>query len=212
VFPIRTLSGTVAVVERLGRDKHLSLYEGDWVEIVDDDIALGESPGVLAQVAGVDRDELTVSLTTPAGMSLPTYVAADSNRHPLMRRWDHVGDPDAGGAIPVVEQSAAADGWIPLEDGIQIAFTKENGFYRSGDYWLIPARTATGDVGWPKESNSEMGQALPAHGPRHYFAPLAHLTDDPEKTESCLCVIQPITKCGVAVAPRSPDRRRRRHG
>jgi len=210
VFPIRTLSGTVAVVEHLGRDKHLSLHEGNWVEIVDDDIALSELPGVLAQVGSVDRDELTVSLTALAGLSLPTYGAADAGRHPLLRRWDHTGDPNAGGAIPVVEQATTAEAWIPLEDGIQIAFTKENGIYRTGDYWLIPARTVTGDVDWPKEGNTEMGQSLPPHGPRHWFAPLAHLTDDPTKTESCLCVIQPITKCDHAKRPTpAPERPRR---
>jgi LysM repeat protein len=43
--------------------------------------------------------------------------------------------------------------------------------YRTGDYWLIPARTATGDVEWP----GEVGQpeARPPHGIEHHYAPLA---------------------------------------
>jgi hypothetical protein len=43
--------------------------------------------------------------------------------------------------------------------------------YRTGDYWLIPARTATGDVDWP----GEVGQpeARPPHGIEHHYAPLA---------------------------------------
>ena len=45
--------------------------------------------------------------------------------------------------------------WIALEDGILIQFqpvqspgTGAN-TYRTGDYWLVPARVATGDVEWP---------------------------------------------------------------
>jgi hypothetical protein len=34
---------------------------------------------------------------------------------------------------------------IDLEDGIQIQFLT-GGKYPTGDYWLIPARVATGDV------------------------------------------------------------------
>ncbi len=48
--------------------------------------------------------------------------------------------------------------------------------YRTGDYWLIPARVATGDVEWPREALSA-GAArrplarLPA-GVNHHYAPL----------------------------------------
>ena len=87
--------------------------------------------------------------------------------------------------------------WRTLEDGIQIRFqpadpvqsppstpTPPVNQYLTGDYWLIPARTATGDVEWPKvtdaQGNPETdGQgniipvALPPHGITHYYAPLA---------------------------------------
>jgi len=40
---------------------------------------------------------------------------------------------------------------LTLADGVQIQFQKSDPdgpaeTYRTGDYWLIPARTATGDV------------------------------------------------------------------
>jgi hypothetical protein len=40
---------------------------------------------------------------------------------------------------------AAADKivWLDLEDGVQIQFS-DGGEYLTGDYWLIPARVATG--------------------------------------------------------------------
>ena len=71
--------------------------------------------------------------------------------HLALRRWDHDGGLANGdeGALLVVE-SADDTGWIDLEDGIEIQFphTADN-TYRTGDYWLVPARTATAEVEWP---------------------------------------------------------------
>jgi hypothetical protein len=41
--------------------------------------------------------------------------------------------------------------WTPLEDGIEIQFGTSDAphKYRVGDYWTIPARTATADIVWP---------------------------------------------------------------
>ncbi|WP_348541661.1 DUF6519 domain-containing protein, partial [Streptomyces sp. MZ04] len=47
------------------------------------------------------------------------------------------------GALPL-----DADTWLDLEDGVQVWF-EAGGTYRSGDHWLVPARTATGEVVWP---------------------------------------------------------------
>jgi hypothetical protein len=66
------------------------------------------------------------------------------------------------------------DGWIDLEDGLQIYFEK-NGEYRTGDYWLIPARVLTGKIEWPSEldaSGKELGAALGPNGQRDYYVPL----------------------------------------
>ena len=64
--------------------------------------------------------------------------------------------------------------WLDLEDGIQIQF--QAGVYRAGDYWLIPARTATGDVEWPAmPTDPDKPDAVLPHGVRHHFAPLAYL-------------------------------------
>jgi hypothetical protein len=45
--------------------------------------------------------------------------------------------------------------------------------YRTGDYWLIPARVATNDIEWPSVTEG----VLP-HGIEHHYAPLAILTKD----------------------------------
>jgi Family of unknown function (DUF6519) len=213
-FPIRSLSGTTVALEHLGRDLHLSLKPGDWVEVVDDAIAMSGGAGPLAQVDEVNRDELSVTLKLPSGVtSLPTSYTETSAEatHALLRRWDHTGDPKAfGGALQIIEQDntnqGLKDGWINLEDGVQIWFAKGDAAnpneYRTGDYWLIPARVATGDVEWPDELDSEgkpkldsdgnpIGAALEPHGPRHYYAPLM-LNMSINDHNDCRCRINPL--------------------
>jgi len=58
--------------------------------------------------------------------------------------------------------------WIDLEDGVQIQFSA-GGEYRTGDYWLIPARVATGNVEWPQDDDLNP-QPLPPHGIEHHYA------------------------------------------
>ena len=127
------------------------------MEFDDEIISLAQKPRVLAQVDTVTRDSMTVTLRAPDGVaSLPAYAEADiGTKRPLLRRWDHRGDPKAfGGALQIVEQDdndqGRAKGWIDLEDGVQVWFAK-GGQYQAGDYWQIPARTATGDVEWPHD-------------------------------------------------------------
>jgi hypothetical protein len=93
--------------------------------------------------------------------------------HPYLRRWDQKAGVGKDGTIPIV---AKADGWIDLEDGIQVQFSGGTGTYRTGDYWMIPARTATGDVEWPGEPGNP--QWAGPHGVKHYYAPLAVLSLD----------------------------------
>jgi hypothetical protein len=50
--------------------------------------------------------------------------------------------------------------------------------YRTGDYWLIPARTALqGSIEWPATSdNPSVPIALPPHGIDHHYLPLGVVT------------------------------------
>jgi hypothetical protein len=177
VFPIRKLATsdsdkvTTVTLENLGRDQRFGLAEGDWVEIVDDDYALQNRAEPLLQVKSIDRDKMTVTLTGAA-----PGAGSDLGKHPLLRRWDQKkGDPTKGwptlqGGVALVQESTGTDGWLTLEDGVQIQF-QPGGNYRTGDYWLIPARTPTGDVEWPGPVSNP--DALPPHGVEHHYAPLA---------------------------------------
>ena len=119
-------------------------------------------------------------------------VGNDQSKHPLLRRWDHKqGDPAEGGTTLGPDGAALVqesdEMWLHLEDGVQIQFQpppvgRENQ-YRTGDYWLIPARTAPADVEWPTETVKDnqgniktTALARPPQGIVHHYAPLGVLT------------------------------------
>ena len=200
VFPILSGAGTnIVTLENLGRDDRFGLTEGDWVEVQDDDSVLRSVgnivPGLtsnLLQVQVIDRDNMKVTLN---GMVDPK-VGQDLTKHPLLRRWDQKeGDPSEGGLQlandgAALIQETTGDTWLDLEDGIQIQFQPSDNpnqpnQYRTGDYWLIPARTATGDVEWPREAGIDsQGNATvvpiakPPDGIEHHYAPLAVIKVD----------------------------------
>jgi hypothetical protein len=200
-FPIRRLSGNSVTLEHLGRDKHLGLMQGDWVEVVDEGIAMRDHAGTLARIETVDHDMFSVTVKFPDDVSdPPSYTDDDVEAmRPLLRRWDHVGDPgEYSGALPIRENSETHQDWLELEDGIEIRF-EESGVYRAGDYWTVPARTATGDVYWPHEVDAlgkplldsdekPIAAARPAEGIRHCYAPL-FLDRQEEDRRDCRCPI-----------------------
>jgi hypothetical protein len=197
VFPIVSLStssasaagsggSTTVVLENLGRDDRFALTENDWVEVQDDNMVLLNSAGNLLQVQSIDSGNLTVTLSgTPS-------ANPDQTKHPLLRRWDQTfGDP-AQAELQAGPDNAALlmEGtWLSLEDGVQVQFQKAaaggTNLYRTGDYWLIPARTATGDVEWPTGTSGAL--ALPPNGVDHHYAPLAVIKVDSSVEVTVLC-------------------------
>ncbi len=192
VFPLAAAavpgSGTLTVpLASLGRDDRFGMSEGDWVELQDDALVLSSAAAIapapaLAQVQSINRAMMQVTLK---GAAPSTAFGSQPGLHALMRRWDQqAGDRTAGGVTltsgGAIAIPAAAGQWIDLEDGVQILFEAvATATFRTGDYWLIPARVATGDVIWPQESDAN-GQlqpvARPPDGVDHHYAPLAILT------------------------------------
>jgi hypothetical protein len=172
-------STTTVTLGNLGRDDRFGLAVGDYVEIQDDNSVLNNVTGKLLQVQSIDRNNLVVVLTD----TTPEDVGKDLKLHPLLRRWDHKSGDPRDGALPIPSEK---DKWIELEDGVQVSFVSFEGatpIFRSGDYWLIPARVATGDVIWPTETGpGANGQTItspvakPPDGITHHYASLGPLT------------------------------------
>ena len=184
--PGTTPATTIVTLANLGRDDRFGLAEGDWVEIVDDDYVLQQRAENLLRIQAIDRTTMTVTLT--GTRTSGSVAGTDPTKHPLLRRWDQqAGDSDDDnvaigndGTVGLVETSATNDAWLDLEDGVQIQF-QAGATYRTGDYWLIPARVATGNVEWPIAVDDQANAgpaALPPHGVEHHYAPLAVITVD----------------------------------
>lgn len=172
-FPIvKPVAGRTVTLAHLGRDARFGLKPNDWVEIMDDEEALTPERPPLLQVESIDADTSEVTLRdSPSSGRLGTEL----HKHPYLRRWDHTG-VDIPNGLPVTEVGATSRRWTPLEDGVEIQFLGERGTshrYAVGDYWLIPARTVTGDVDWPGPVNNP--DFLRAHGIVHHYAPLARV-------------------------------------
>ncbi len=141
---------------------------GGWVELLDDEHEFENQPGTLVQVLRVDGDALVIDPMTTDGPTEHGKFGA----HPKIRRWDQVKRADLefkGGAITVPDDATK---WVELEGSIQVQFQgNATTRYRTGDYWLIPARALTGEIEWPGDSANP--DWLEPHGVTHQYAPMA---------------------------------------
>lgn len=182
VAPLQKVNGDTLIVSGM-RDSSRWFNAGDWVELTHDGLELRGQSGIMARLAKVDGEILTISAKFG---NLFDLNGNDKPRNPKVRRWDHkeiadTQNPDETklnqGALLIQESN---QNWIELEDGIQIQFQPlANGQhkYRTGDYWLIPARVATGDVEWPVNAAGE-STFLPPAGIEHHYAPLGVIAVD----------------------------------
>lgn len=145
---IEKVEGNILTVAEVGKDEILRFANGQWVEIVDEESTLKSKPRPLIEIDFVDTSNRKIILKTAVNLNT-------SYKNLKLRRWDQNSSS--------VDLSAAGS-WIDLEDGIQVTFSE--GTYRAGDYWLIPARTATGDVEW-------VSGAQPPLGTHHHYCKLA---------------------------------------
>jgi hypothetical protein len=180
---IEKINGEEITVGDVGPDNVLGFANGHSVEVVDDRTELLGQPGALFQIEKVDAATRTVKLNNSAPADI------DQAGHPKLRRWDSAG-------LIKVEEPATNDGWIALEGGIQIHFAAGN--YRTGDYWLIPARTATGEIEWPPfqiPNGTPLPQ--PPAGIEHHYCRLALVQRGPnglQVVEDCRPLFPPLTE------------------
>jgi len=157
--------GLTIAVENPGRDEQTWFAANQWVELTDDETVLAGLPGTLVQLSSVDGDVLTVS-AWPGG-SAPT-----PGTNAIVRRWDLPANaPDTG--LPLT--NAENDGWILLEDQIQVQFAVDGPvMYQTGDYWLFASRSLTNSIDWPTDSQGNP-RAQPQLGITHHYSALTLL-------------------------------------
>jgi len=133
---------------------------GQWVEITNDRRELLSLPGTFVKLTAVEGNRLRFGLSSVRGERVgEKNFPRGSN--PKVRRWD-----SQGGFIDV-----GCESLMPLEHGIEVEF--EKGMYRTGDYWLIPARVGEPSLLWPQRAGES--EFLSPEGVEHHFAPLALL-------------------------------------
>jgi prepilin-type processing-associated H-X9-DG protein len=153
VTSVDKINGQDITVHDLGRDDALGFSSGQWVEIRDDVQELTGNPGQLVQIDHIDTANRVISVKQ-------AVTGIDAIRRPKLRRWDGASTTGLQVVVPTTN-----DGWIPLEDGVEVQFA--TGTFVTGDYWLIPARAATGNVEWPFTSPQQR------RGIGHHYARLA---------------------------------------
>lgn len=176
-FPVDAVDGTWVELASPGADDKLDLDAGDWVEFLDTAVISRGEPLPLLRVEELDLPGRRVRLSAEPEPG----VGRHPDRHPFLRRWDQYAGPRRSerGPAPRLRRGAVRveEGrWLPLEDGVEIYF-EADGVYRTGDFWLIPARTATGAVEWPADAARRPLLQGPA-GIEVRYAPLSWVTGE----------------------------------
>jgi hypothetical protein len=232
-FPILAMKNEEITLGNLGKDQSLSLKPGNYVEVIDDDyIKQGfglehlrkvledefaeneykiENSRILYEVEEVHGDQLTVTLK---GTPSFTYDNTSLN-HPVLRRWDQE-KPDADdNCIRIVESDGVNEKYFDLENGIRIQFSApplkgdaKKSVYLPGNYWLLPARVATGAIDWPKLA--EEYKPLSPHGIIHRYAPIGIIdvgSDGSVQVADCRCSFSSIAICNKGEPNGNPNHR-----
>lgn len=151
------LSDKIIRVADVGKDEVLGFAGNQWVEVVDDIAALGGNPNQLVQIDSIDPDSREITLKT-------SVLSFQPKKNLKLRRWDM-------GTTATQDGLAIVAGWQDIEDGIQVNFG--NGTYEPGDYWLIPARTANGDIEWPRTDPGSLSIPQSRKGTEYFYCRLA---------------------------------------
>ncbi|MCB1035987.1 MAG: hypothetical protein KDD47_19350, partial [Acidobacteria bacterium] len=171
------------IVASTGRDRLTGFHDAQWVELTDDTRELQGRPGRLVRVVRVEGDIIEID---PQGSPVDR---ADFPRNPRIRRWDL--PATAAGSLRI-ETLAANQGYLKLESGIEVRF--EAGTYRTGDFWLIPARAFVGEfageIEWPQEGPNQ-GEARPPLGIGHRYCKLGFVLFDGQAFDSELTDCRP---------------------
>ena len=119
-------------VDNTGKDEVLGFAVGQWVEFINENTSLNQKTYELSKITEVNpaKSEIVIESIDPE---------VNFSEGMKLRRWDSASDDKDGLGLH--------SGWESIEDGIEVKFNM--GTYKSGDYWLVPARTNTAEIEWP---------------------------------------------------------------
>jgi hypothetical protein len=184
---VTSVTGSELAVASVGPDEALGFEPGQWVELIDEVTELDGRPGFLAEIDDADPAARTVTLR----VAPPAFGGAILK----LRRWDGIG------AVKT-HPPGTAEPFVELEDGVQVSFSA--GTYDTGDYWQIPARTATADersgtIEWPAVGGEPLAE--PPFGIVHHYCKLAILHSDGKAfaVEDCRPLFPPLTQLATLV-------------
>lgn len=174
----RDNGSVVAAVEKISeaeitikdlRDDTLRFGSGQWVEVLDDKNELNNLPGQFVKILERIREDSGGTILRMESQVTPLAEddeGVDKALHPKIRRWDHWRGATRAD-IPLDTK-----GWVTIDDSIEVKFSEST--YKTGDYWLIPARTAKGNIEWPPydDPKADPIPQLPL-GVKHHYCALA---------------------------------------
>jgi hypothetical protein len=160
VAKVEEISGEEITVSHAVQGRLDEFSPGQWIELTDDDHELRGKKGVFLKIKEKNGEKITVE----PSLEDVGWNPGDFSGLIKIRRWD------SNGAVKV-EIPANNDGFLKLEDGVEIKF-EQGKEYKTGDYWLIPARSATADIEWPKDATNNPESKTP-YGIKHHYGKLA---------------------------------------
>jgi Family of unknown function (DUF6519) len=208
------------MISGLRHDSPLGFNNTQWIEVTDDIHQLHGIPGTLVKVKVESDTELAIINGTANGDPLTNdsypqeFKMGDDHivqNNPRVIRWDMLAKSD--GQIRV-ETPLANDGYLPIEDGVEIKFGPPDSGYRSGDHWLIPARINKGDIEWPRNVSGAQVEKSP-EGIVHHYSRLALLQVNENQITSvidCRKPFSPLTNLGVSPGQKLDNIVTRVHG
>ena len=177
---VDTIGSNFIKIKNAGQDILHAFEPDQWIEITDEKRELNEEPGTLLHLTEVkDGVELKFDPVVIGDPVNSTNYPGEYN--PKVRRWDQT----ISGEITIDSE------WIELEHGLGVEF-KTGNTYKSGDFWLIPARTANGDIEWSKEN----GGWQQCFGIEHQYCSLAIFNYENEiwdLVKDCRLLFPPLT-------------------
>lgn len=178
---VESVDITTIKIKPAGQDPQLAFPVGQLIELSTQALTLSGKPGWLATVQGVQGHQLTVLWQSP-NPEIPKDLPPA-----IVRRWDS----------KTVALIGDTNHQHLLEQSIIVRF-EANKRYKTGDYWLIPARALTGNIEWSPASQ-------PPHGTLHRYCKLALVELLAENNhfavlKDCRSIFKPITSGLVSKA------------